>query len=191
MDRWAGLIERIVLLALCLCLCCVTGQRSAVETPPPAGCSALTNKRSQPSLSLSLFDFSYRLFSHTVWYALHVQTEILLFGQRSIKCNQNAGLLFVSTARCSYPIAFFSFHKGHSKRVGKCRICIFLITDCFKNVRGNQKAVFLPAPAFLCLSHCFSQSVICILPANLQTVARTFKAKSKVQMEWNSILLTW
>ncbi len=54
MDRLRG---------LSFSLCGITGQRSAAATPPPAGGSALTNKRSQPSLSL--FDFSYRFFSHT------------------------------------------------------------------------------------------------------------------------------
>lgn len=51
------------LRGLSFSLCDVTGQWSAAATPPPAGGSALTNKRSQPSLSL--FDFSYRFFSHT------------------------------------------------------------------------------------------------------------------------------
>lgn len=130
------------LRGLSFSLCDVTGQRSAAATPPPAGGSALTNKRKQPSLSL--FDFSYRFFSHTglicspcanrdiaFWTAQHqMQSECW-----AVVC-QHCPLLI------SHCFFFFSFHKGHSERVCKCRISIFMITDC----EGTKNLSFSLSP---------------------------------------------
>ncbi len=122
-----GQIERIVLLSLR----CYWTVISHCNTSP---CWSLCfDKQKKPSLSLSL---SLWLLT-PVWYALHVQTEILLFGPRRIKCNQNAALLFVSAAR-SYLIAIILSLRALRKAGWMHNLHIYDY-----RLRGNRKPVFL------------------------------------------------
>lgn len=171
------------LRGLSFSLCDVTGQWSAAATPPPAGGS---NKRSQPSLSL--FDFSYRFFSHT-------------------------GLICSPCA--NRDIAFWTAQYQMQSECWAvvCQHCPLLISHCFffLSTKGTRKGCVNAEFAYLwlqtarepktCLSlslPCFSLFVSLLLTeSHLHSSCKPgdcsthFQSKVKSTMGWNSILLTW